>query len=275
MKSKILMMMSLLLLGIALIGLMSSYLSTAKTEENTTTETKPTTYEVWGAKSAISLGQKVKREDLRLKVITQDEAFEKGIQADVKLPFVSGMVANTPLLEDQIVMPENITRPDQDGYFNLVMAPGSVPFPILVRPESIIGGVIHSGSKIDVLALTSLSQNLANQANQANIKDIESISLSPVLMGITVLQVDGAKKDGFANKIEESVNSNENKQVGLILELTPKQVATITIARHIAGLEVHLSTGLTLPSELSANAGDVMSGYRSIREFRAETATAR
>lgn len=274
MKSKILMIMSLLLLGVALIGLMTSYLTTQAIEKTAST-TETISYEVWVTRSAIAVGQKVKREDFRLKTITQEEAFDKGIQADIKLPFVSGMVANTSLSEDQIVMPENITHPDQDGYFNLVMTPGSVPFPILVGPESIIGGVIHSGSKIDVLALTSMSQNLANQSNQANIKDIESISLSPVLMGITVLQVDSAKKDGFADKIEKSVNSNENKQVGLILELTPKQVATITIARHIAGLEVHLSTGLTLPSELSADAGDVMPGYRSIREFRAETATAR
>jgi pilus assembly protein CpaB len=272
MKSKVLMVMSLLLLGVALIGLMSSYFS-APAVKDTKSEARAINYEVWVAKSAITLGQKVKREDLRLKVIPQDEAFEKGIQADIKLQFVAGMVANTSLSEDQIVMPENITRPDQDGYFNLVMTPGSVPFPISVRPESIIGGVIHSGSKIDVLALTSMSQNLANQEN---IRDFSSISLAPVLMGVSVLQVNSGGKDGLVGKLEDSMgDSDKNTKVGLILELTPKQVATITIARHIAGLEVHLSTGLTLPSELSANAGDVMSGYRSIREFRAETATAR
>lgn len=261
MKSKFLMILSLLLLGVALIGLVMYRFMPAEAGTSQASSTKTITYEVWETRHSLSPGDPVSRQDLRLAKISQEAAFNKGIKANVTLPFVAGMVANTPLNEAAIIMPENITQPNQDGYFRLVMTPGHVPFPINVNQESVVGGVIQSGSKIDVLALTSRSQNLASEGS---IRDFKSISLTPILMGVNVLQVK-EDKSGLIS------TGSESKKASLILELTPKQVATLTIAKNIAKLEVHVSTGESSPSALSANVGDVIPGYTAVREFRPNT----
>ncbi|MGT0150525.1 hypothetical protein ACT691_18330 [Vibrio metschnikovii] len=43
----------------------------------------------------------------------------------------------------------------------------------------------------------------------------------------------------------------------------------------LSQLEIHLSTGNSTVSELSANAGDVLTDYKAIQEFRAGAATVR
>ncbi|MFT2099122.1 Flp pilus assembly protein CpaB [Marinomonas sp. 2405UD66-6] len=264
MKSKVLMVVSLLLLGVGLSGLIMSRFSTAPPVV-VVPEKKEITYEVWVTRHSLALGDPVTRNDLYLKIIPQEEALKKGIQDDVNLSFTAGMVVNTPLAEGELIVPENITKPNQDGYFRLVMTPGNVPFPVTVSPEAIVGGVIKSGSKVDVLALTSLSQNLASEDR---IRDLEGISLAPILMGVNVLQVKEEKAAVVSAKQEGQTTAS------LILELTPKQVATLTVAKHIAELEVHVSTGVTTSSDdLSANAGDVIPRYTGIREFRPDTET--
>lgn len=265
MNSKILVVASIVLLGVAVAGLMmNTKTPPVQVERVQPSENVLVTYDVWVVRDALVPGDLVERQDLQLQKLSQQEALEKGVRSDLNVKFTPAMVANTRLEPGQIVFPENITYPDQDGYFSLVIEPGFVPLPIPISADAIVGGVIKAGSMVDILALSSMDQNLAYQEK---IRDFKSISLTPVLIGVKVLQV---------TKIEEKKDDAASiNRVSLILQLTRKQVATVTIARRIAELEVHLSTGESLPSELSADVSDVLSGYKAVREFRAETDTVR
>ena len=223
----------------------------------------PITYDVWIARKTLQRGQTVDRTDLKLISLSQEQAREKGVRENSTLTFAKGMAANTAIEADQVVFPSMVTRPDQDGYFSLLIEPGQVPFPIQVSSTSVLAGVIQPGTYVDVLALSARNQNLANAAS---VKDFKSMTVSPVLMGVRVLQV----------RTEEAGEENEksaSQKTSLILGLSRKQASTALIARKMAELEVQVSNGDTAAAELSADTGDVVSSYRSIKEFRAQTTT--
>lgn len=225
------------------------------------------TTQIWLARSALQPGQIVTRADLELRRITEPEALALGVDADIKLEFVTNLRAAHTIQAGDVVWPESLLAPNHAGYMDLILTPNYVPFSIQVSEQSIIGGVIRPGSLVDILALSSLKQNLANDAT---VRSFETVSLTPILMGVKVLQVDTPNQ----------TNSSRGEVIGpaqanVIVELTRKQVATLTIARHIAQLEIHLSTGNSSASELSANAGDVLTDYKAIQEFRAGAATVR
>ncbi|WP_332396654.1 Flp pilus assembly protein CpaB [Vibrio metschnikovii] len=225
------------------------------------------TTQIWLARTALQPGQIVTRADLELRRIPEPEALALGVDADIKLEFVTNLRAAHTIQAGDVVWPESLLAPNHAGYMDLILTPNHVPFSIQVSEQSIIGGVIRPGSLVDILALSSLKQNLANDAT---VRCFETVSLTPILMGVKVLQVDTPNQ----------TNSSRGEVIGptqanVIVELTRKQVATLTIARHIAQLEIHLSTGNSSASELSANAGDVLTDYKAIQEFRAGAATVR
>ena len=278
MRSRFLMIASLILLGIGVIGVLylkASSLKDAKPSEMPAAVVLPVEkeYIIWTAKRDIGIGESVSREDLRLEKIVEADAFELGIKQDVEINFVDGMVARKPILALKPVLPEHIISPNQEGYFNLIIEPGFVPVSFSIPKERLLGGLIEAGSTVDLLVLTSSSQNLTSGPK---IRDLSSVSISPLFFGVKVLQVKKPKpasKD-VKEKLTKSAESQpEPKDVTLILQLTRKQVAKLTIAQKIAQVEVHLSNGETSAFELSADAGDILSDYKSVRELRARSET--
>lgn len=223
--------------------------------------------QIWVARSSLPKGHIIKRSDLELQKISETQAIELGVDQDLDITFTAGMVLNTATKSGDIVWPEHITRSNQEGYIDLIIAPDRVPFPIIVRSESIVGGVIHAGSLVDVLALSSLKQNLANDET---VRSFETVSLTPVLLGVRVLQT--TTQDVTSESKRDDAKS---VQSSLVLELTRKQVAKLTIARHIAQVEIHASFGDSVASDLSANAGDVLTDYKAVQEYRADKTTVR
>ncbi|WP_238104609.1 Flp pilus assembly protein CpaB [Vibrio cincinnatiensis] len=226
-------------------------------------------WQVWVARHALQSGQLITRSDLELRQIDEQQALALGVNQDVRVEFLPEMRVNQSRLSGDILWPEMLLTPNQAGYMELILTPDHVPFPISVKAESVIGGVIRPGSLVDVLALSSLKQNLANDET---VRSFETVSLTPVLMGVKVLQVN---QQAVSEGSSTNINSVTRSQASVILELTRKQVATLTIARHIAQLEIHLSDGNSQVSELSANAGDVLTDYKAIQEYRAGKATVR
>lgn len=138
-----------------------------------------------------------------------------------------------------------------------------MPYAILVNETDIIGGLITHGSIVDVVALSSEEQNLANEET---VTDYQTVSVSPILMAVKVLKVS-------QETTQESRSESQSNHVTLILQLTQKQVAKLAIAKNITQLEVHKSLGEQEASALQANSGDVLPDYRAIVEFRADKVT--
>lgn len=260
MRPQVVIIALIIMLGGLAVGIFMSH-SSGKPAAMAESERKvPVTYDVWVAAHALKRGQSVGRNDLTLMTWSESQAKQQGIRQNSTLTFVKGMAANNAIEAGQVVFPDMVTSPDQDGYFSLLIKPGQVPFPLTVSSTSVLAGVIQPGTYVDVLALSSRNQNLANAES---VRDFKNMTVSPVLMGVRVLQVQRSSK----------ANVGASDKANLILSLTRKQASTALIARKMAELEVQVSSDDTPPWELTADAGDVVSSYRSIKEFRAETTT--
>ncbi|QIL85354.1 Flp pilus assembly protein CpaB [Vibrio sp. HDW18] len=256
MNSKLLIALAVIVIGIGGYGLLTPPAPVTPAAPATLEVSPPVKqYQVWLAKQSLHKGQLITRAELELQRIDEQQALSLGVSEDIELDFAAEQRIKHDLAAGQVLWPELLVKSDQAAYVDLILSPQRVPFAIQVNPESVVGGVIHPGTLVDILALSSLKQNLATDET---VRSFETVSLTPVLMGVKVLQV-----------------NQPDQPTSVIVELTRKQVATLTIARHIAQLEIHLSTGDSVASDLSANAGDVLTDYKAIQEFRAGNTTTR
>lgn len=221
-----------------------------------------TTVKVWFVDRDVQSGEMFKRSDLQVKMLVESAANRLGISEDVDLKFVKGAVYNRAIAAKQAIFPEDLVAPQDIGFIDLVIRKNRIPFAIKVDNSAIVGGLINYGSYVDILALASAGDDLSGNVGEGDRGQLKSISVSPVLMGIKVLQVQH-------HTLEVAGLTSEAEEINLILELTHKQVAKLTIAKRIAELQVHKSIGHYQASDLSADAGDVLADYKAIKEFRA------
>ncbi|TDE26256.1 Flp pilus assembly protein CpaB [Vibrio owensii] len=262
-------MKKLLLIGIGglaillgLYGLASNLSQPANTPKQVKVEQGPQLI-VWRLKTDVNSGQKVAREHFELERIPEDKAHSLGVDKDMTLEFTPGAIYPNSLKAGELAFDERIIDPDEDGYVDLVLADNRVPYAIKVRPESIIGGVISHDTLIDVLSL-SLPTEFSIETADTEASRKRNMFVTPILTGIKVLQVKTFTVEGARNQAPKT-------EVNVILELTRKQVATITVARRISELEIHKSIGEYEKSDLHADAGDVLSNFKSVVEFRSNT----
>ncbi len=269
MKSRLLMLLSLIVLGVGIIG---AVLTRVDSPQPVLTSVEEELEEVkiliWTPKDTLTKGQFIDRADLQLQKVPESEALAFGIKDDMEMTFTPKMVVNRTVEKDTPVFPEDIVLPSQAGYFKLIMDPEAVPYPVSVDLSSVVGGVVEAGSFVDVLALGSKSQNLTNGAVVRNIGDL---ALSPILLNVKVLQVIRPDAEAEKDSAPEEFGGQDGEGSGaasIILQLSRKEVATLTVAKRIAQIEVHLSNGQASVAELSADAGDVMSDFKSVKEYR-------
>lgn len=237
----------------------------AKPADNTAKEIQEPTIHVWKFSRSAQIGQELERSDVELVNLPESQANRLGVSDDMTFNFEKGAVFLDAVKAGDVAFSEHWITPSQDGYVDVIIAPNRVPYAIKVQPEAIVGGVISHGSTVDVLALSLPTQfSLETAETEANRK--RNMFVTPVLTGVKVLQVN-------KNAVEATRSSPAITEVNLILELTRKQVATLTVAKRISELEVHKSIGQYQQSDLHADAGDVLSNFKSIVEFRADTVT--
>ncbi len=267
------MLLSLIVLGVGIVGAVLTRVE-APQSVDVAVEKEPEepTVLVWMPKDELVMGQRVERASLTLQQVPESQALTYGIKEDVDLKFVPNMVVNRLIEPGTPIYPEDIILPNQAGYFKLIMDPGTVPYPISVDLASVVGGVVEANSSVDVLALGAKSQNLSNGAQ---VRNIGELVLTPILFNVKVLQVtrtslnmEGESSAPKAFGGQGRVPSAEGELASVVLQLSRKEVATLTVAKRIAQLEVHLSTGETSVAELSADAGDVMTDFKSVKEYR-------
>ncbi|PJC86099.1 Flp pilus assembly protein CpaB [Vibrio sp. HA2012] len=260
MNLKILLPIAVIAMGAGLYGLSGSL----DTQENSpaVTEAAPKQLRIWLTNTALQPGQVVTSRELETRLVPEAEANKHGLVSDTSIQFVKGMVAGLALESGQWVTNSDFVTPDKPEYIELTTAKGMVPYAIKVEPETMIGGVIGQGSLVDIVALSSTDQNLANENT---VRGYQSVSVSPVLMAVKVLQV----QKHTPTEIEKATSKTVSNDVTMVLELSRKQLAKLVVARKIAQLEVHKSVGSAEAEQLHANAGDVLPSYQAIKEFRA------
>lgn len=260
MSSKLIFIIAFFAIAVGLYGLSEQLLqSEPETIIESTAPTPENRIRIWTTKKSLAVGESITHSTLSTTMIPESEANELGIVDDVMINYVPGAVSRLALEKGELVTPDMIATPDQDGYVDFIIEKNRVPYAIEVENTSVVGGVITHGTRIDILAL--VTSELSSEV-ETTVASNKNVSLTPILMDIKVLQVKIADSEEVQ---DEFVLQN----VSLILELTRKQVATLTIAKRIAELEVHKSAGIDSAKDLSANAGDVLPEFKAIKEYRA------
>jgi pilus assembly protein CpaB len=264
MSSKLVIFIALIAIGLGVYGLKLG--TTPKPAPQIVQHVEEEKIKVYVASSGLDKGQLIERKSVSIEYLTKVQANKKGIDKDAVLALGSVLLARKPISQGEIIYPEFTIAPEDDEYVDFVIQPGFIPFPLEVNPSTVIGGIVHANSVIDILALSSRNQNLATN-EEISSRGYTGVSLTPILMGVKVVKVDQVTEKAT------KANAKDIEKTTLILELSPKQVATMTVAKKIAQLEVHKSTGGIDKQSLSADAGDVLDDYKSIKEFRASEAT--
>ncbi|RBW66584.1 Flp pilus assembly protein CpaB [Vibrionales bacterium C3R12] len=264
MKNKIIIIIAAVAILIGLFGLAGS-LSAPETDTVQAEVVPEIKIKIWRLRHDVELGQKVQRNDFSIELIPESEAHTHGISEDIELNFEVGSVYNSARKAHSITDQNWIVQPNDDGYVELIIQPQRVPYAISVDPKSVVGGVITNGTVVDILALSIPGSVASVEVGAAQSARTRTISITPILIAVKVLQV---KK----TVVEATHNAVTQTEVDLILELTRKQVAKLTVAKRISELEVHKSIGKYKASDLQADAGDVLADFKSITEFRASEA---
>jgi len=265
-KSKLILSLAIGLIIIGLYGIAGS-LSRPETNipviEALVQDTDVEKLKTWWLKNDVERGDIVKRSDFEIRYLPEAEANKNGVDTEMSINFSSGAVYSQKLSKSTLLFPDMLVSPQDQGYIELVLAPDRVPYVLRVPAEAVVGGVIRHGMHVDLVALTLPRSRMSIEFGAVAAKTARMIGVNPVLLNIKILKV--VEQVLTENSELEDVPAN----VDIILELTRKQVAKVTVAKRIAEIEVHKSIGDYTAGDLKADAGDVLPDFKSVTEMRA------
>ncbi|KXO09539.1 Flp pilus assembly protein RcpC/CpaB [Moritella sp. JT01] len=266
MKSKLILSLAVGLIIIGLYGIAGS-LSRSETIvpiiEAQAQETYVKKLKTWWLKNDVDSGGIVKRSDIEIRYLPEAEANQNGVDTEMTINFTSGAVYGQKLPQSTLLFSDMLVSPQDQGYIDLVLAPDRVPYVLRVPAEAVVGGAISNGMYVDVVALTLPQSRMTIEVGAAAARTARMIGVNPVLLHIKILKVVEQVLTGTRALETMPVN------VDIVLELTRKQVAKLTVAKRIAEIEVHKSIGDYTAGDLKADAGDVLPDFKSVTEMRA------
>lgn len=229
-------------------------------EQDTLVEKRKT----WWLKKEVARGETVKRSDVEIRYLTETEANQNGVDTEMAINFTSDAVYGQKLSKSTLLFSDMLVSPQDQGYIDLVLAPNRVPYVLRVPAETVVGGAVRNGMYVDLVALTLPQSLMTIEVGAAAARTARMIGVNPVLLHIKILKV---VEQVLTNTSELETTSTD---VDIVLELTRKQVAKLTVAKRIAEIEVHKSIGDYTAGDLKADAGDVLPDFKSVTEMRAD-----
>ncbi|HIF9529920.1 Flp pilus assembly protein CpaB [Photobacterium damselae subsp. damselae] len=265
MKSKLILAFAIIVILFGLYGLATNLSNPTSPANHEPIKEEPK-IRVWKLNKDVHPGEFIERNMLSVENIPESEANGLGFVDDVNLDWKAKTVFKSHLSAGSLLTIDDLVQPDQDGYIDFIIDENKIPFPIIVTPSSVIGGVITNGSLVDILALTGLNGTASNFGNNSG-SSKNTVSITPIISAVKVLLV----KHQLIDTNRQSDTSDE--QVTLVVELTRKQAVVLTVAQRISEIEVHKSSGYYNTDDLSADAGDILKNFKAITEYRADTTT--
>ncbi|QFI38760.1 hypothetical protein FR932_13310 [Moritella marina ATCC 15381] len=265
MKSKIILSLAIGLIILGLYGIADSLshiekdLPNIPLAENIAPVVKIKT---WWLKEDVQRGTLVKRSDFDVQYLVQVDANKRGIYTDVNINFTSGAVYRQDQVQGTLFFPDMLVPPQHDAYIDVVLAPGQVPYVLSVPAKSVVGGTVSNNMRVDLVALTLPQYQMSIEVGSELSKKARMIGVTPVMMNIKVIKVI-QQTQIISGELEPS-----SANVDIVLELTRKQVAILTVAKRIAEIEIHKSIGDFSAADLKADAGDVLPDFKSVTEMR-------
>ncbi len=260
MKSKLILILAFVTISTGLYGLSGSILGNNEVGNvNVNQPAEQISYRVWRLKQPMKKGQELTRSDLKLQVMSEEEAIGFGVFEQERIAFNKALYLKKDMKALDVVHREDTLKSNDPGYIDLIISPGQIPFNLSIDAKSIVGGSISIGDMVDIATVSSSKQNLS----QGDIiDDVSKVKMAPLITQVRVLDI-------ISNI--SSQQTRENKEmVVLIIEINSRELAKLTIAQRIADLEVNKSIGREFSKKLYANSSDIIhtSTVHTVREFR-------
>ncbi|ORT49216.1 hypothetical protein ST37_12255 [Vibrio sp. qd031] len=262
MSSRIVLPAALIAVGAGMYGFSQDYL--AKQQQTHATPVLQVEKEepinmvaVWVANESLTPRTPMSTALFELVSVPENEAISKGIDPSDVINISDSWILSQPVEKGQWLTTAMYVTPSSEDYLDFALGQEKVPFPMIVKGSSVIGGSVKSGGLVDIIALTK--QNKSEGAYRVN-----SVNIQPILAAKKVLKVES--DDGVFNSTDD---------VTVVLELSRKEVATLIIAKSVASLELHKSAGIEQAALLQANSGDVLPQFKAIAEYRGSSLTVR
>jgi pilus assembly protein CpaB len=198
-------------------------------------------------------GEKLERSHVVIESLTEEESNNIGVKKDVEIDFILGGLFLDDMEGGEYLFPNDMIRPDDEGYINFIISKGKVPYSIAFPQSQVFGSGIVQDSYVDIISISE-SDSIAENY----------VSIEPLFMNVRVLKVQEI----------ESINDDVSEtSISVILELTPKQLTQLLVAKRVSDLDIYQSTGENKINTLQADSGDVLPHFHAVTEFRAKSKT--
>ena len=207
MSIKIIVPVGLIAIGAGLFGISQQYLNQSNVEEVTAAPVEQEKrVKVLVLNEHLDRGQVLSPVQFSIKQIPESQIPVS--QGDIAEIIPNGAVARKALSSGEWLQTSMYVTPDQQGYIDATISDQMVPYPIIVNRESIVGGVIDHGTKVDVIALSSQQQNLAIEDE---VNEFQSVSVSPILLAVKVLKIEKPRDPRYDYKQSDERRDNRRE----------------------------------------------------------------
>lgn len=202
---------------------------------------KPEGNSVLVAKSDIGAGMFVKPGDIRWQAWPEGSLAPayavKGKRQEVE--FI-GSVVRSGIVAGQPITDSSVVKAGERGFLAAVLTPGLRAVSVPVTAASAIAGLVFPGDRVDLI----LSHKFEAEAEDSNKRKLRLAS-ETVLTNVRVLAID-QRTDDQSDKKKASIPKTAT------LELTPKQVEMVAVARNLGQLSLSLRSLALNEKEIAA-----------------------
>jgi|GEM_PF-2122870 len=260
MKQRFTHLLAILALGVGVYGVFNEVFATkpapTEIEQVAVPERK---VRVWLANTTIERGENFSAELVEAEMRLEDEAD----YALLDLPYSKGAVFRHRVRPGEMLTSDDLITPDNPDYVDTIIKPGMSAFPLAMEQRHIIAAGVKAGDFIDILALTSLQQNMAQRDSVQSPRDA-NIDVKPLLNQVRVLAVRGKTYDN--QDLIHYSQDEASAMVTVVLEIPHRFISKMTLARRLSALEIYKSRSqMYLPE---AQTKDILPGYQGIVELR-------
>jgi pilus assembly protein CpaB len=186
------------------------------------------TVDVLVAKSDISTGERVTPQDIQWQAwpasASTGNFIRKSNRPDA-IEKLSGMIVRVPFVTGEPIRESKLINAKGSGFMAAILPSGMRAVSTQISPETGAGGFILPNDHVDVIL--TRRDRAAEKGASGDVQTSETI-----LTNVRVLAIDQTikEKDGQKDVIGKTAT----------LELTPKQVETLTLAQHLGSLSLAL-----------------------------------
>lgn len=261
MKQRLTHLIAILALGFGVYGIFNEMFATPPepTAPVAHVEAPENKVRVWRVASSVKRGDNFSPNVLQAEILPESEVG----YALIDLPYSKGAVYRHRVKQGELLSPDDLITPDDPDYIDAIIKLGMTPFPLAIEQRHIIAAGVKAGDFIDILSLTSLSQNMA-QRDSVESPRAANIDVKPLLNQVRVLAVQGKTYDD--QELAHYGADEASTLVTLVLEIPHQFISKMTLARRLSALEIYKSRQqMYLPE---AQTKDILPGYQGIVELR-------